>query len=152
MARRTYIDWLRGLAVLFMIEWHSVDAWTRLDARDSETFGWLIFFGGWAAPLFLFLAGVSVALGGEAKMARSPATPDARRAASWSLQKRGWEIFVIAHLFRLFSVLMSPGGHWSAVFKPDILNILALGIVGSAFCWGRIPAERDPSRPEVGNW
>jgi uncharacterized membrane protein len=149
MARRTYIDWLRGVAVLFMIEWHAVDAWTRLDARDSTTFGWLIFIGGWAAPMFLFLAGVSVALGGEAKMARSPATPAARRAASWALQKRGWEIFLIAHLFRLFSLLLAPGSRWSGVFKPDILNILGLGIVGSAFCWGRIPAADNRSRPEV---
>jgi uncharacterized membrane protein len=154
--RRTYIDWLRGLAVLFMIEWHAVDAWTRLDARDSEAFGWLIFFGGWAAPMFLFLAGVSVALGGEAKMARvkgvgsgAGAPGDSRPLVSWALQKRGWEIFLIAHLFRLFSLLLSPGSRWSGVFKPDILNILGLGLVGAAWCWGRIPAADDRSRPEV---
>jgi len=154
--RRTYIDWLRGVAVLFMIEWHAVDAWTRLDARDSTTFGWLIFFGGWAAPMFLFLAGVSVALGGAAKMARAKgggsgagAPGDSRRLVSWELQKRGWEIFVIAHLFRLFSLLMSPGSRWSGVFKPDILNILGLGLVASAFCWGRIPAADGRSRPQL---
>ena len=29
MNRRTYIDWLRGLAVVIMIEAHTLDSWTR---------------------------------------------------------------------------------------------------------------------------
>ena len=28
MSRRAYIDWLRGLAVVVMIEAHTIDAWT----------------------------------------------------------------------------------------------------------------------------
>jgi uncharacterized membrane protein len=132
--RRAYIDWLRGLAVLFMIEWHSIDAWTRLDARDSWWFGWTIFFGGWAAPLFLFLAGVSVAFAGYGRMRARSLT---RAEAGWALQKRGWEIFLIAHIFRIVSFLLSPGALWSSVLKPDILNILGLGLAGAAFCWTR---------------
>ena len=30
MNRRGYIDWLRGISVLIMIEAHTLDAWTRL--------------------------------------------------------------------------------------------------------------------------
>lgn len=148
--RRAYIDWLRGVAVLFMIEWHSIDAWTRLDARESSTFDWLIFFGGWAAPMFLFLAGVSVPLAGESRLKRAAggnserSATAARRAASWSLQKRGWQIFVIAHLFRFFGFLLAPGSIWSGLLKPDILNILGLGIVAVAFCWGRMPELGPP--------
>ena len=33
--RRGYLDWLRGLAVLIMIEAHIVDSWTRLDEREK---------------------------------------------------------------------------------------------------------------------
>ena len=33
--RRGYLDWMRGLAVLVMIEAHVLDSWTRLDARHS---------------------------------------------------------------------------------------------------------------------
>ena len=29
MTRRGYIDWLRGVSVLIMIEAHTLDAWTR---------------------------------------------------------------------------------------------------------------------------
>jgi uncharacterized membrane protein len=95
------------------------------------------FIGGWAAPLFLFLAGVSVPLAG----ARSGRP---RADAGFALQKRGWAIFGLAHLFRLQSFLLNPAASWSSLLKPDILNILGLGIVAVAFCWARgtTPARR----------
>ena len=64
--RRLYIDWLRGVAVLVMIMWHSIDSWTVQDAavRKSAAFGVITFGAGWAAPLFLFLAGVSLPFAG----------------------------------------------------------------------------------------
>ena len=133
MSRRAYIDWLRGLAVVVMMEWHVIDSWSVRDGRDSTLFEWITLIGGWAAPMFLYLAGVSVALAGTARMARGVD----RQAASWVVQKRGWQVFGIAHLFRLQSYLMSPGAPWTSLFKPDILNILGLGMVGAAFCWGR---------------
>ena len=38
MSRLLYIDWLRGVAVLFMILWHSIDAWTLQTGRDTLAF------------------------------------------------------------------------------------------------------------------
>ena len=55
--RLLYVDWLRGLAVVIMILWHSMDAWTAPWARSGSVFAVVIVLGGWAAPLFLFLAG-----------------------------------------------------------------------------------------------
>ena len=49
--RRPYIDWLRGLAVLIMMEWHALDAWTAADSRGTEAFRVAALVGGWAAPL-----------------------------------------------------------------------------------------------------
>lgn len=138
MTRRPYIDWLRGLAVVVMMEWHAIDAWSVADGRESSAFAWVTFIGGWAAPMFLYLAGVSVALAGAARMRRGLDL----RAASWTVQKRGWQIVGVAHLFRLQSYLMSVGAPWTSLFKPDILNILGLGIVGAAFCWGRSDTRR----------
>ena len=140
MTRRPYIDWLRGLAVVVMMEWHAIDAWSVADGRESAVFGWVAFIGGWAAPMFLYLAGVSVALAGASRVQRGGDL----RAASWAVQKRGWQIFGVAHLFRLQSYLMSVGAPWTSLFKPDILNILGLGMVGAAFCWGR--SDRRPLR------
>ena len=59
-SRRAYLDWLRGVAVVCMIEWHVLDAWTMTTARERPI--WIVFqvIGGMAAPLFLFLAGLAV--------------------------------------------------------------------------------------------
>ena len=68
--RRGYLDWLRGLAGVIMIEAHILDSWTRLDQRDSSLFGASIIVGGFGAPLFLFLAGVAVSLSAGSKFRR----------------------------------------------------------------------------------
>ncbi len=137
--RRAYIDWLRGLAVLIMMEWHAVDAWTSTGVRGSEAFRIAALVGGWAAPLFLFLAGVAVPLAGAAKIRRSGVD---RRTAAFELQVRGWQVFGLAHLFRFQSFLFDLGASWSSLFKPDILNILGLGLVATAFTWGRATTRR----------
>ena len=68
--RLGYLDWLRGLTVLVMIEAHAFDAWTRPDRRRASAYGWLMVLGGMAAPAFLFMAGIAVALGAAAHMRR----------------------------------------------------------------------------------
>ncbi len=136
--RRPYIDWLRGLAVLIMIEWHTVDAWTADGERTSQAFRILAVIGGWAAPLFVFLAGVAVPLAAGAHLRRGRSPEEASRL----LQRRGWEVFLYAHLFRLQSYLFNPTAVWHSVLKPDILNILGLGIVAVAMLWGRARSTR----------
>jgi uncharacterized membrane protein len=133
VGRLLYIDWLRGVAVLFMVLWHTVDAWTRPDDRTGLAFDIVLFAAGWAAPMFLFFAGASVPLAGSARLARGLD----RAAASGALQRRGWQIFLLAHVFRFQSFLLNPGSSWNAILKPDILNILGLGIVLSAWLWKR---------------
>jgi uncharacterized membrane protein len=136
--RRAYIDWLRGFAVLFMVLWHTVDSW-HVDAdRQTAAFGVVIFFAGWAAPMFLFLAGVSLPMAGLSRLARG----QGRQAASRALQWRGLQVLFIAHLFRLQSFLLNPHATWDVLFMPDILNVLGLGLVLAAFGWGRGPTTR----------
>lgn len=124
---------MRGVAVLVMIEWHALDSWTRVEDREGTAFWLLAFLGGWAAPLFLFLAGLAVPLAGHAKIARGISRQDASR----ELQRRGWQVFLLAHVFRLQSFLLNPTARWSSLLKPDILNILGLGLVAAAWIWGR---------------
>ena len=75
MRRLAYLDWLRGLAVLIMILWHTMDSWTSPAARHNAMFAFITLAGGWAAPLFLFLAGVSVALAGESSLINALGAP-----------------------------------------------------------------------------
>ncbi len=138
MARKPHIDWIRGLAVLLMIFWHVLDAWTVLDRRDTRAFLFVTFLGGWAAPMFVFLAGVSVPLAGAARMSRGAT----RQAAGWSIEKRGWEILLLAHVFRFQSFLFNPSAEWNSLLMPDILNVIGLAVVATAFCWERATSNR----------
>ena len=132
--RRAYIDWMRGLSVLFMVEIHSFDSWTRIADRKTAAYVVADFIGGLAAPMFLFLAGVSVVMAGAARTRR---TGDRKQAAR-SVQKRGWEIFGLAFLFRLQTFILSPGATLRGIFKADILNIMGPAIAAAAYLWGRL--------------
>jgi len=135
--RRGYLDWLRGLGVLVMIEAHILDSWTRLDQRGSVVFGWSIIFGGYGAPLFLFLAGIAVSLSAGSKARRSG---DAR-AASRVVTRRGLQIFVLAFVFRLQAMVVSWGS-WQSLLKVDILNIMGPAIMAAAWLWGAARTNR----------
>jgi uncharacterized membrane protein len=129
--RRGYLDWLRGLAVLIMIEAHLLDSWTRSPDREMPEFGVAIIIGGMGAPLFLFLAGVAVSMSAGAKFRRSGNA----RQASTAVVKRGLEIFGLAYLFRIQAWILG----WSAaraLLKVDILNIMGPSIAAAAALWG----------------
>lgn len=132
-ARRAYIDWLRGFAVVAMIEWHVIDAWSIRDERDGLAWAVIRTIGGFAAPLFLYLAGLATPFAIAARERRGATTA----AAARSVQKRGWQVFGLAHLFRFQSFLLNPNARWSGILKPDILNILGLGLAGTAWLCGR---------------
>lgn len=131
--RRPYIDWLRGLAVIVMIHAHTIDAWTRPADKALPGYEWILRINGLGAPLFLFLAGVAVALGGSAGVRKHGDTG----RASWGLQKRGWEIFGLALLFRVQAWLLSPGATLYGILKVDILNVMGPSIAAAAWLWGR---------------
>ncbi|HEX7018498.1 MAG TPA: heparan-alpha-glucosaminide N-acetyltransferase domain-containing protein [Gemmatimonadaceae bacterium] len=128
--RRTYLDWMRGLAVLIMIEAHIVDSWTRLADRQSDAFGWSLILGGFGAPLFLFLAGVAVALSAGSKSRRLGSDAAAARL----VERRGLEIFLLAFVFRVQAWVISRSAA-RAMLRVDILNIMGPSIVATAVLW-----------------
>jgi uncharacterized membrane protein len=129
-SRRGYLDLLRGVAVLIMIEAHLVDSWTRTADRDGTAYSLAIILGGFGAPLFLFLAGVSVALSAGAKARRG----SDRGEAAAAVAHRGAQIFGLAFLFRVQAWILG----WSsprALLKVDILNIMGPAIAAAAGLW-----------------
>ncbi len=139
-ARRAYIDWMRGLSVLIMIEAHVIDSWTRNEDLSGTAMRYARVLAGFAAPIFLFLAGVAVVLAASARARRR----GDRDAAARSVQRRGWEIFGLAFLFRLQSWILSPGATVKGIFKADILNIMGPAIAATAWLWGVVkrPSHR----------
>ena len=71
--RRGYLDWMRGLAVVIMVGWHTLDSWTTPADKASPAFWYCMLIGGFGAPIFLFLAGVSVALASASRLRRADA-------------------------------------------------------------------------------
>ena len=86
-SRLAYLDWLRGITVLVMIEAHTFDSWTLASERARPMFGRLMVLGGMAAPLFLFLAGVAAALAASAQIDRGRSAGEAARR----VERRGWQ-------------------------------------------------------------
>jgi uncharacterized membrane protein len=126
------------VAVLVMIQAHVLDSWTRADVRDTPAFAWSMIVAGFGAPLFLFLAGVSVALAAGSKSRR---TGD-ESAATMAVMKRGAWILLLAFLFRIQAWILGWGPP-RTLLKVDILNIMGPSIVVAAAIWGafgrRIP-------------
>jgi len=78
--------------------------------------------------LFLWLAGVGMALSAARAVERS--------AAVAAVCRRGLEIFALAFLFRLQALLVSPGGPLIGLFRVDILNIMGPALVLAGILWG----------------
>jgi len=129
--RRDYLDWLRGVAVLLMIDAHLFDSWTRLSDRDSRAFTIAMIVGGWGTTLFLFLAGVSVALSAGSKLRRTGSVTAASRAVAL----RGLEIFALAFLFRLQAYILGWSHRPTDLLKVDILNVMGPSIAAGALLW-----------------
>jgi len=129
--RRGYLDWLRGIAVLIMIEAHLVDSWTGVPDRNTKLFAWSMVLGGFGAPLFLLLAGVAASLSAGSKARRG----GEQWAAAVAVMRRGLEVFGLAFLFRLQAWILG----WSSykmLLRVDILNLMGLAIIAAAVLWG----------------
>ncbi|MGE0447047.1 MAG: heparan-alpha-glucosaminide N-acetyltransferase domain-containing protein, partial [Vicinamibacterales bacterium] len=131
MNRRGYLDWLRGIAVLIMIEAHTLDSWMRLEDRTHPWYGDLMVIAGFGAPAFLFLAGIALALAAGSRQRKGKPDEEVAALARW----RGWQIFGLAFLFRFQSWLISGGG-LNSLLKVDILNVRGLAMLGGALLWG----------------
>jgi uncharacterized membrane protein len=101
VSRLPFIDWVRGVAVVAMVVWHTADGWLRPGLRAGEGWVFLRFFGGLAAPSFLFLAGMSAALAVRPAMRieGTDAAQDVHRALRGAIG-RGLEVALFGYLLR----------------------------------------------------
>lgn len=115
-----------------MIQAHVLDAWTLRSQRGSVVFAAFNLLGGLAAPLFLWLAGLSLVLAAEQRLVRTGDRPFAAR----SVLRRGAEIFALAFGFRLQAFIVSPGNPLVSLLRVDILNIMGPAMMAAAIVWG----------------
>jgi uncharacterized membrane protein len=118
-----------------MVAAHVSDAWTRQADRGRTLYMVTIFIAGLAAPLFLFLAGLTLAMAASAR-----ATKLGHAAAASMARWRGLQVFALAFLFRLQSQLLGWGA-WINFLKVDILNVMGIAMIAAALLWS-LSAER----------
>jgi uncharacterized membrane protein len=122
------IDWLRGLAVVLMIETHLYGYWTSPAAQATALFRDTRWWGGFPFRMFLLLAGVSMAIKFEAQIARGTERSVMVRGGV----RRGFEVLVLAYLFRLQEFVLSFFWDWRDLFRVDILNCLGASMMLAA--------------------
>lgn len=133
--RLTYLDWMRGLAVVLMLQGHVLEGWLRPQDRTTESFWLSQFLGGFPAPMFLFLVGVSLALVLDRMRTKGASSLD----LAWKVVRRGGWILFLAYAFRLEQFLVwYPYSIGSDVFRVDTLNCIAactllIGLFSVAF-------------------
>jgi uncharacterized membrane protein len=126
-----YVDQFRGLATIFMVETHVVNALLQDSLRQNFAFNVLDFLNGFVAPSFLFVAGFSFTLALNRK-------GDAYRRFSpelWRHMRRLIFIWVTGYLMHVpyFSLLKTVHGStpedMTAFFAIDILQCIATTLI-----------------------
>ncbi len=123
--RLAYLDWVRGLAAIVMLQGHVFDSFLKADLRTGGPFLFSQFLGGTPPAIFLFLTGVTLAflMNGQERKLVSPE----RRV--WNSLRRAGYLFAIAFLFRIqLWAFSEPRNPWTDIFKVDILNSMGFAI------------------------
>ncbi|MCB9667203.1 MAG: DUF1624 domain-containing protein [Myxococcales bacterium] len=120
--RKDYIDVLRGMAVGSMLIWHTASSWVVPAAHTGLAWSLLRSIGGMGAPLFLLLAGVSIAL--KPNRFISP-------GIDMGLVHRGLQIMLLGYLLRLQMWLIDS----SALFHPVGWQCYVPLLLGFAAAW-----------------
>ncbi len=123
--RLAYIDWMRGLAAVIMLQGHVFHSFTKNELRQTSAYQLSQFVGGMPPAIFLFLTGVTLAFLMDGRERRGVAAP--RRVIA-ALRRAGY-LLAVALLFRLqLWIFGLPSSPWTDLFRVDILNCMALSV------------------------
>jgi uncharacterized membrane protein len=127
--RLLYLDWLRGVAGIIMLQGHVFQSFVKPELRGGAAYMLSQFFGGMPPAIFLFLTGITLAFLLDS-MERKGLSRWSR--VTGTLRRAGY-LFGIALLFRVQLWLFSlPNGSWTNLLKVDILNCMGFAI--AAMC------------------
>jgi len=123
--RLAFLDWMRGFAVLIILQGHVFDSFSRDDLRTRGPYMFSQFMGGIAPAIFLFLTGVTLAFIID-KRERQGLGPLARLKTGL---RRACYLLMLAFLFRAQMWLFGyPFSGWRDLLKVDVLNLMGFTI------------------------
>jgi uncharacterized membrane protein len=116
-------DWLRGLAVLVMVETHAL-GFLRPELHQTRSMARLNWVNGLVAPSFILAAGFSLGL---LQVRAATAGRAGQRARLWRTLRRIGEVLAVATLVNMvwFPVTVIP--HW--LTRIDILQCIGLSLL-----------------------
>jgi uncharacterized membrane protein len=127
-SRLFYLDWVRGVAAIIMLQGHVFNSFTRQDLRSGGPYLLTQFVGGMPPAIFLFLTGVTLAflMDSTERKGLSPG----RRV--WAAMNRAGFLLGIAFLFRIQLWAFSSARQWSDLVRVDILNCMGFAIAATS--------------------
>jgi hypothetical protein len=124
-SRLQFLDWVRGLGAVIMLQGHTYHSFLRQDLRGSSTFVLSDFLGGLPSAVFLFLTGVTLAFLMDSRE-RQGAPASARVMAS--LRRAGY-ILGLGFLVRIqLWIFAFPGSQWTDMLRVDVLNCMGVSL------------------------
>src|SRR3954447_9812835 len=122
--RLQYLDWVRGLGAIIMLQGHVFDSFLKNDHRQGSAYLLSQFVGGMPPALFLFLTGVTLAF----LMDSTERKGMAPRERMFQALRRSGYLFFLAFAFRLQLWIFGLPAPWEGLFKVDVLNCMGLSI------------------------
>lgn len=124
--RLAFIDWVRGLAAVIMLQGHTFHSFTRTDLRDKGPYMLSQFVGGLPPAIFLFLTGITFAFLMDSQERQNASAP----RKLWAALKRSRYLFMLAFLFRIqLYVFGYPTSPFNEIARVDILNCMGMAML-----------------------
>src|SRR3954447_16615147 len=122
--RLAYLDWVRGLGAVIMLNGHVWHSYLKAELKTSGVYQLTQFIGGMPPALFLFLTGVTLAFLMDSTERRGLSTG----ARIFESLKRSRYLFLLAFAFRLQLWIFGLPADWQGLFKVDVLNCMGFSI------------------------
>jgi uncharacterized membrane protein len=124
--RLLYLDWLRGIAAITMLQGHVFQSFLKNDLRTGGPYMMSQFAGGMPPAIFLFLLGVTFAFLMDSQERKGVSATGRMLAA----MRRSGYLFAAAFAFRIQLWLFSLDfSQWRNIFRVDILNCMGLALL-----------------------
>jgi uncharacterized membrane protein len=130
MKRLTFLDALRGVAILLMIVDHAYDWWLSETGQATVLARRAEFLGTLAAPLFLVLVGIGLSLSGR----RAADSGHTTRAVAVHLARRGAALVLLGYAVNL--LVFFEGDNPADLWAVDVLHTIGVSL------WLSIPLLR----------
>jgi fucose 4-O-acetylase-like acetyltransferase len=123
--RLQYLDWVRGIGALIMLQGHVFHSFLKPDLREGAPYIFSQFVGGMPPAIFLFLTGVTLAF----LMDSTEKKGFGAGQRVWLAARRSGYLFAVAILFRVQLWMFAWPAPASDILRVDILNCMGFAIL-----------------------